>query len=85
MNKGVISSWGLSAISWFTMILSNFDIEYVLTIVSQVVAILSGVASLVVSLIIWYKKATEDGKITTDELEDLKDLVETDEDDNKDE
>ena len=53
------------------------DVNEVLTIVSTVITILGGILTLIIiPLVAWYKRAKEDGKITTDELKEGKDIIE---------
>ena len=52
------------------------DLNEVLTIVSTVITILGGIITLIViPLVTWYKRAKEDGKITTDELKEGADII----------
>lgn len=52
------------------------DVNEVLTIVSTVITILGGIITLIViPLVSWYRRAKEDGKITTDELKEGKDII----------
>ena len=47
-----------------------------LTIVSTVITILGGILTLIIiPLVSWYRRAKEDGKITTDELKEGADII----------
>lgn len=52
------------------------DVNEVLTIISTVITILGGILTLIIiPLVSWYRRAKEDGKITTDELKEGKDII----------
>lgn len=57
------------------MIFSMQITQEVLNVVLTILSILSILISLAISIINWWKKAKSDGKIDTDELGELKDIV----------
>lgn len=59
------------------------SVELWLKIISLVLTIFSVIASLVIKIIMWKQKATKDGKIDTEELKELKNIVDESKDELK--
>lgn len=57
------------------MVFSMAITQEVLNVVLTILSIISIVISLAISIINWWKKAKSDGKIDTEELGELKDIV----------
>lgn len=64
----------LDAVSWFGLLLgfSLADFEHIIYIIIGLISLLTTVVSGVVSIVIKIKKAAADGKITDEEIEDIK-------------
>ena len=65
MKGNNIPAWVTSAL---TTILGATSVEEVTRVVLLIVGIISGLFSLAYNIYCWYKKAKEDGKITSDEI-----------------
>lgn len=72
MKDNNILSWIASGVTWFTAAVSS---EHVLQVVLLVFGIISSVVSLGYNIYVWYKKASEDGKITKEEIAEAADMV----------
>jgi len=74
MNKSNnnIVSWVCSGI---TCVLASISVEQVTNIILLIIGILSALVSLAYNIYVWYNKAKQDGKITTDEVKNLKNEV----------
>ena len=72
MNDKNTISWILSIFTSITAVISTHE---VLQIILGVLGILSALLSLSYNIYAWWKKATKDGKITPDEVKELKDIV----------
>ena len=72
MNDRNTISWILSIFTSITAVISTHE---VLQIILGVLGILSALLSLSYNIYAWWKKATKDGKITPDEVKELKDIV----------
>lgn len=51
------------------------DLEQVLHIISLVLAIITSLAIIIAKVIQWWKKASKDGKITKDEIQEGVDII----------
>ena len=71
MKDNNIFAWAGSGVTIMTGVLSQEVFQYVLL----VLGILSAAFSLFVNVYTWWKRAKEDGKITKEEAEELKDIV----------
>lgn len=68
-NNGV--SWICSAVTLAT----GFAFEDFMRIVMLIIGCISALISLAYNIYCWYNKAKKDGKITADEVKELKDIV----------
>lgn len=71
-HQNNIPAWIASGI---TTLIGATSVEEVARIILTIVGIVSALFSLAFNIYCWYKKATADGKITTDELEEGKKIV----------
>jgi len=74
MNKSNnnILSWVCSGV---TCILAGVSVEQVTNIILLIIGILSALVSLAYNIYVWYNKAKQDGKITKDEVKELKNEI----------
>lgn len=64
-------SWLCSAVTFAT----GFAFEDFIRIVMLIIGLVSALISLAYNVYCWYNKAKKDGKITADEVKELKDIV----------
>lgn len=73
--KDTISCFVGSAVSWILTGVSLVSIEEITSIISCIMSIIVSVVTLGLAVWSWYKKAKSDGEITSDEIDDLIDIV----------
>lgn len=71
MKDNNVLAWCGSAVTIFTGAIA----QDIMQIVLLIIGILSGLFSLFVNIWVWYNKAKADGKITKEEVDELKDIV----------
>lgn len=71
-NNGAIG-WSCSAVS---SVLTIVQTNQIFQLICLILTAISTLISIITSVIIWYKKAKADGKITLEELEELKGISE---------
>lgn len=77
MKKGLVGIIG-TAISSMGMVVSTEQLEQVISIICSVVGVIIVIiTSIVIPLIQWWKKAKADGKITKEEIDEAKEIVES--------
>lgn len=59
----------------FTYAITFADLEQVLHIISLVLAIITSLTIIIAKIVQWWKKATKDGKITKDEIQEGVDII----------
>lgn len=64
-------SWLCSAVTFAT----GFAFEDFIRVVMLIIGLVSALISLAYNIYCWYNKAKKDGKITADEVKELKDIV----------
>lgn len=78
MNSKLIGGIVGTAISSMGLVVSTEQLEQIISIVCSVTGILIVIiTSLLIPLIKWYKKSKEDGKITKEELDEGKQIIES--------
>lgn len=64
-----------NAISLLGLSMSANEVDAILSIVCSVIGLLITIVSVIISIVKWSKKAKEDGKITSDELNELENIL----------
>lgn len=70
-SKNNALSWVCSGITFAT----GFAFEDIIRVVMLIIGCVSAIVSLAYNIYCWYTKAKADGKITADEVKELKDVV----------
>lgn len=73
MNE-LTGSWILSAVSYVGQAAQNEIVQYVLLGLS-VLASLGSIILTIIKIVDWWKRSHADGKISSDEVDDLKDII----------
>lgn len=73
MKNKELASWILNG---FGVIGTAIQTESIFRIISLILTIIATLLSILISCYTWYKKAKSDGKITPEELEELKKKLE---------
>lgn len=66
-----------NVISFLGLSLSANEVDAMLSIACSVIGLLITLTSLIISIVKWTKKAKEDNKISTDELNELENILNT--------
>ena len=62
----------------FTWVLTAMQTDKILSYINVILAIITTLITLAYTIYKWYKKASQDGEITAEELEELKDDIKED-------
>lgn len=73
MDNKVGIPWGCTI---FNSVMTAIQSEDILRMICLILTAISTLISIITSIMLWYKKAKADGKITIDELEELKNISE---------
>lgn len=75
MHKDTLIAWLCTTLSSVMVAVATDDI---IKYIELAITIIGGIITIALDIYIWYKKASADGKITTDEVDSLKDTINKD-------